>query len=35
MKTLYGYIYDGWNSLLYAIEEIGKAIDEAWGGDDD
>lgn len=29
MKTLYGYLFDGWNSLRYAAEEMGKAIDRA------
>jgi hypothetical protein len=30
MKWLVGYIFDGWNSLMFGIEEMGKAIDRAW-----
>lgn len=29
MKWIAGYLFDGWNSLLYGIEEMGKAIDRA------
>jgi hypothetical protein len=36
MKSwLIGYLFDGWNSLMYGIEEMGKAIDRAWGDDED
>ena len=33
-----GYLYDGWNSLRFAAQEMGKAIDRAmdvWGENDD
>ena len=33
MRWLVGYIFDGWNSFRYAIDEIGKAIDRAWEDD--
>ena len=29
MKTLYAYLFDGWNSLRFAVEEMGRAIDRA------
>ena len=35
MNWIVGYLFDGWNSLLYGIEEMGKAIDRAWGDDDE
>lgn len=33
MKWLAGYVFDGWNALMFGIEEMGKAIDRAWGDD--
>lgn len=35
MKHLFGYVFDGWNALMYGIQEIGKSIDQAWGDDDE
>ena len=35
MNWIVGYLFDGWNSLLCGIEEMGKAIDRAWGDDDE
>lgn len=35
MRWLVGYVLDGWNALMFGIEEMGKAIDRAWGDDDD
>lgn len=35
MRWIVGYIYDGWNSLRFGVEEMGKAIDRAWEDDDE
>ena len=29
MRWLVGYVFDGWNALMFGIEEMGKAIDRA------
>ena len=34
MRAIVGYIFDGWTSFWYAIEEMGKAIDRAWEDDE-
>lgn len=37
MRTLYGYLYDGWLSLRFMAKEAGEAIDRAmdvWSDDD-
>ena len=37
MRWIAGYLFDGWNSLRFAANEMGKAIDRPMDvfGDDD
>ena len=29
MKWMVGHLFDGWNNLRYAAQELGKAMDRA------
>ena len=38
MRWMVGHLFDGWNSLRYAAQELGKAMDRAmdvWSDDSD
>lgn len=29
VNTIIGYLFDGWNSLRFAVKECGEAVDRA------